>query len=140
MEAENLEKAGEILGSLPDNGKPKGLNLDVTTTMTCACGHTIHALTPDFFKFMSDGVLLFQNNVCPGCKEGERADREMARFVCINCKRAWFRIPPTKDTTGFKFEAGKSYHTAGCPHCTDDTIKAVKIIEKMLHDKKLGRT
>lgn len=137
---EDLEQAGKILDGLPDDGRPKGLNLDMTVTMTCACGHVIHALTPDFFKFVSDGVLVFQNNVCPGCKEGEKADREMARFVCANCRRAWFRIPPTKDLTGFRFEAGKSYHTAGCPFCTEDGTSEVKIIEKVLYNKKLGRT
>lgn len=136
----NMEEAAKLLAGLPSDGKPLGtIDIKGSLTVTCACGNIIHTLTPDFFKFLNDGVLTFQNNVCPGCKEGEKADREMARFVCVRCRKAWFRIPPNKDKTGFLFSAGKSYHTDGCPFCrADGKDNKVKILEKVIHNRKLG--
>lgn len=134
----SLAKMESVLDSLPDNGKPKGLSIELGLETVCACGKNIHILTPDFFKFLDDGVVKFQNNVCPGCKDGEKADRELARFVCIKCKRAWYRIKPCKDSTGFVYSAGKSYHTDGCPYCAPPGKSQVKILEKVIHDRKLG--
>lgn len=132
------EMAG-VLASMPDTGKPTGLSIKESLTTVCACGKKIHALTPTFFKFLNDGAVLFQNNVCPGCKEGEKLDASMARFVCVKCKRAWHRIEPAKDNTGFAYKAGHSYHTDGCPYCAPEGKTSVRIIEKVLHDRKLGK-
>lgn len=134
-----LVEMAEVLASLRDDSKPSGLSLKESLTTVCACGKTIHALTPTFFKFLNDGVVTFQNNICPGCKEGEKLDAEMARFVCVKCKRAWHRMPPVKDNTGFAYKAGRSYHTDGCPYCAPEGKSSVRIIEKVIHDRKLGK-
>lgn len=136
MNDNEMKEALQILAAAGPPVNP-GINIKGSLVVKCACGRIVQQVDPEFFKFLDDGVLKYQSNVCPGCKEGERLDREMARFVCVKCKRVWHRIPPATDKTGFSYEAGRSYHTSGCPYCkVDDNEVSAKIIEKVLYDRR----
>lgn len=102
---------------------------------TCACGKKVPVT--DLMQ-LNTGVIVMPNDVCKGCKEGMKMDKEMARVVCIKCKRVIGRIKPTVDKQGFEFKAGKTYHMESCGHCDPDRGKYM-IIEKYIHSRKSGR-
>lgn len=140
----DMAEAMAMLAGMHKDGEPVGLSLSGSTDVTCACGKVITAVKPETFEYVDDGVMKFENNVCRGCKEGKNVDSKHARFVCVKCRKAWMRVAPGTDKTGFKFIAGKTYHTSGCPYCLQDaqegTTVAVKVLEKVIHNRKCGLT
>lgn len=84
------------------------------------------------------GVVRALSNVCRDCHAGIAHDREMARIVCTTCRRVVARLSPDKDSTGFKFEANRSYHILECAVCNPGLSES-QILEKVLHDRALGR-
>lgn len=126
---EKLNKMISILAALPPMKKQK---LIVEPTETCACGKKIPITA---LEELDTGVFKTLNDVCKGCKEGHKIDRELARVVCAQCKRVITRIKPAVDKTGFEFKAGKTYHVSECSMCNPE-IQRCPIIEKVLWDKK----
>lgn len=103
----------------------------------CVCGKTVDISQ---FDMLNTGLFLTHSNVCKGCKEGHAADKSHARVVCVNCKRVFTHIKPGVDKTGFKIEAGKSYHMKGCPRCQSLASKntAFPLIEKVVWNRAHG--
>lgn len=126
---EKLNKMINVLSSLPPV-KPQKLITEPKET--CACGKHVHITD---LEELDTGVFKTLNDVCKGCKEGHKIDRELARVVCAQCKRVLVRIKPNKDKTGFEFKAGRTYHVSECNLCNPD-IQRCPIIEKVLWDKK----
>lgn len=120
---ESMRPAKDILSaiSLPDED--------------CACGNKVK---PTGFEPLFTGALSVINNVCAGCKEGVRMDRELARFVCVGCRKVVMRVSPHTDPDGFKYVAGRTYHTEQCPACTPG-LETSTIVEKVVYMKKQGK-
>lgn len=132
LSGEMIHEMLHAMASLPP-AKPIVPNLEFKET--CACGKKVPVTK---LMQLNTGVIIMPNDVCKGCKEGMKLDKEMARVVCIKCKRVIGRIKPTVDKQGFEFKAGKTYHMESCGHCDPDRGKYM-IIEKHLHSRKLGR-
>ena len=128
---EDFVKAIRILEAMPVE-KPKPLIKDPVET--CVCGKSVPVAS---LEELDTGVFKCLNDVCKGCVEGHKIDKKMARLVCCNCKRVIVRIKPATDKTGFKFIAGKTYHTPTCALCTEGTVRC-PIIEKVMWNKKHG--
>lgn len=126
---EDLEKAIKILGSLPPPKQEKVVVLDPVET--CACGKKVPITS---LEELNTGVFKIIGDVCKGCKDGKRLDRELARVVCSRCKRVITRIKPATDHTGFTFQAGKTYHLAECALC-NPKIEQCPIIEKVIWNR-----
>lgn len=105
-------------------------------TDECACGKMCSPLK---FSPLHTGVMQVLNNVCPGCKDGAKADKELSKIVCVGCRKVVLRPPPFRDPDGFTYVAGKTYHTENCPVCKPDIVQSL-IIEKVLYMKKQGKT
>jgi len=102
----------------------------------CACKKLVDSSK---FPVLHTGAIQVRNNVCPGCKEGEKLDKELARFVCGKCKEVMMRVYQHVDrVTGFKLEAGKTYHTDQCSVCNPE-IKEAKILEMIIYIKKFTK-
>ena len=106
-----------------------------TRQTKCVCGKW---QPNSLMEEINSGVVTALSNVCRGCVDGCRHDRETARIICTGCRRVIARIAPHKDPTGFKFEANRCYHVMACPGCKTDA-KESHILEKVLHDRNLGR-
>ena len=87
---------------------------------------------------VNSGVVVALSNVCRGCVSGRKLDREMARLICTGCRRVIARVAPHKDRTGFAYEANRCYHVLECPVCKPGLTES-HILEKVLHDRRLGR-
>ena len=101
----------------------------------CACGRKVK---PTGFEPLFTGALTVTNNVCPGCREGQKMDRELSRFVCVGCRKVVMRISPHTDPDGFKYLPGRTYHTEQCPACTPG-LETSTIVEKVVYMKKKGK-
>ena len=133
-EKENKEVL-ELLGVLRQL-KPLDKSKIITPEYTeaCACGKLV---SPTKFTTLDTGVMVVVNNVCKGCKEGAKEDSELARIVCVRCKKVVARIKPQKDAKdGFVFEAGKSYHTDMCPGCVANAERSIIIEKRILELRK----
>lgn len=132
--SDNLKKELELLAKL---GPPKVYvppQFDDGQTQ-CICGQW----KPNAeLEEVDSGIVMALSNVCRSCVEGRKLDRETARIVCVGCRRVVARVAPCKDTTGFRFEANRCYHIQSCPVCNSD-VKESHILEKVLHDRDLGR-
>lgn len=132
--AEVLEQAKDLFPE-PEPKKP----VIEPPTETCICGKTVLA-SPDVLHALNTGVFTTLNDVCKGCAEGEKLDRENARLVCSRCKRVMLRMEPHVDPhTKFEFKAGKSYHLESCALCDpapNGEGKEYKIIEVLLWKNK----
>ena len=102
----------------------------------CACGNKVKPLG---FQSLFTGAMTVMNNVCPGCREGEKMDRELARFVCVGCRKVVMRVSPHTDPDGFKYQAGRTYHTEQCPACMPG-LETSTIVEKVVYMRKQGKT
>jgi hypothetical protein len=107
----------------------------VSCTDDCACTKKAN---PYQFSALDTGVLQVLNNVCRGCSQGLKLDKEMARVVCVGCRRVVMRFPPVKDPDGFEYKAGTSYHTERCLVCSPGLDKSV-IVEKVIFMRKNGK-
>ena len=101
----------------------------------CACGKSVPVTN---LMQLNTGVVVMPNNVCKGCKEGIKLDRETARIVCLKCKRVICRVKPVKDKQGFEFKAGKTYHMESCGFCNPGKENYM-IVEKYIHSRNIGR-
>ena len=129
------ELAGELAkrgDAIPVIG-PDLKRTDILTHGKCAC-QKLKSLSE--FKVANSGVVTYTDNVCEGC---EQAIRGLAVVICTKCKEVIARVEPFKDATGFVFSAGRAYHTAACPNCSPG-LTFSPIIEKVLHDRRIGRT
>lgn len=130
-----LKEAAKILSKLPP---PKNQPLELPRKQQCLCGKEVDITV---LEQLNTGVFITCNNVCKGCKEGHDADKRFARFVCAKCKRVLMRARPGTDKTGFRLEAGKTYHLAKCPGCTpllEKTDKGFPLIEKVVWNRSHG--
>lgn len=101
----------------------------------CACGNNVPVT---MFKQMNSGVVQFSNNICPGCKEAEKLDKETARIICIHCKKVVARLKPVKEKNGFVYQAGRTYHSDACPECKPDLTES-QIVEKVIYQRKIQK-
>lgn len=129
---EFLKEATKLFAKLPPS---KDKPIQKPTKQQCLCGKQVDITV---LEQLNTGVFITCNDVCKGCKEGHEADKRFARFVCAKCRRVLMRVRPGTDKTGFKLEAGKSYHLAKCPACAglqDKTDKGFPLIEKVVWNR-----
>ncbi len=86
----------------------------------CACDKVKHISA---FKLYNTGYIQAVDNVCMECR-GQYA--QYARIVCKNCKVPVLWVEPHKDTNGFEFIRGKTYHVTTCPNCSATPITREK--------------
>lgn len=129
-----LREAAKIFTKLPPL---KNKEIVKETKDQCLCGKTV-----DISKFdmLNTGLFITNSDVCKGCKAGQEADKKHARIVCVKCRRVFAHFKPGVDKTGFKLEAGKSYHIKGCPKCQPIYSKNNKfpLIEKVVWNRAHG--
>ena len=122
-----------VLRNLP----PPPVNFSVgndLTKMYCACGEVKPVAS---MRVFNTGQVMAIDNVCRGC---EHIDKGLARIVCFRCKVVVARVSPHTDPLGFKFEAGRTYHTESCPVCDPSvTNKRTLIVEQFLYYRDRGR-
>jgi len=99
------------------------------TSLKCVCDKYVPLSNLEIFD---SGVAKIVSNVCKGCREATKQDRETARVVCVSCRQVVMRIEPHQDKSGFKFLANHTYHLEECPSCNPDIQKSI-ILEKKLH-------
>ena len=130
-----LREAAKIFSKLPPPKDQKILT--APQKEQCICGKTVDISKLDM---LNTGLFLTHGDVCKGCKEGKHADSKHARVVCVRCKRVLMHLRPGTDKTGFKLEAGRSYHVKGCPQCQSLTSKNDKypLIEKVVWNRSHG--
>lgn len=107
----------------------------------CACGKKVNI---KLFEKLNTGVKVILNNVCKGCANGAKIDKDTAKVVCCKCGRIVCRLEPGTDPVdGFVIKAGKSLHVANCsacdPEAKENTQKAYPIIEKLIWYKKKNK-
>lgn len=125
---EKLNKMIGVLASMP----PVDPQPIIDTPMEkCVCGKMVPVAS---LESLDTGVFKTLNDVCIGCPDGKKIDKELARVVCARCKRILIRLKPATDATGFKFEAGRTYHVSECSLCNPN-IQRCPIIEKVLWNK-----
>lgn len=129
-----LREAAKIFTMLPP---PKNPNLLKPKKEQCLCGKLVDITE---FEMLNTGLFTTHSNVCKGCKQGHEADKKHARVVCTKCKRVFTHLKPSVDKTGFKIEAGRSYHMLGCPQCQELGSKKDKfpLIEKVVWNRSHG--
>lgn len=127
-----LKEATKLFAKLPP---PKNKPLEIPKKQQCVCGKMVDY---SVLEQLNTGVFVTLSDVCKGCKEGHDVDKRSARFVCAKCKRVLMRVRPGTDKTGFRLEAGKTYHLAKCPGCAsalDKTDKGFPLIEKVVWNR-----
>ena len=124
-----VKDAVSAFASLNKGGEGK---LTIDEKVTCACGNKVR-LTD--LTVINTGVFQAINTVCMGCVKGAIEDSKLARLVCSKCRTVIGRVKPSKDKTGFRLEAGKSYHLSGCDACCPGETE-FKLLEKVLWDRK----
>ncbi len=132
LTGEDIDAALKAMASLPP---VKKVTPKMEFTETCACGKSVPVTN---LMQLNTGVVVMPNNVCKGCKEGQKLDKETARVVCLKCKRVICRIKPAKDKQGFEFKAGKTYHMESCGFCNPDKQNHM-LVEKYIHSRNIGR-
>lgn len=130
-----LREAAKIFTKLPPLKK-----IDLTITKeSCICGKTVDITD---LEALNTGLFLTHSDVCKGCKEGHRIDKNSARVVCVKCKRVLMHIKPGVDKTGFRIVAGKSYHVPRCPQCMsifrEKHDPRIPLIEKVVWNRTHG--
>jgi len=105
------------------------------TKIKCICGKWKDLRD---MEIVDTGVIHAISNVCRGCRSAVRHDRGLARVICVTCKRVVMRLVPHVDQVGFRYEANRSYHVDSCGFCTPG-LKVSYVIEKLLHDRRMGR-
>lgn len=89
----------------------------------CLCDKMLQ--TNEHVRRWHSGVVNYDEALCDDCRK-EFADK--SRVVCLNCKRLQGFVSPTREKTGFVFEARKHYHIARCPKCVNG-ITATPVLE-----------
>ncbi len=131
-----LSEAATVLTQLERKRPAARILASISEQEDCACGRKG---TVSRFRTLDTGVAQILNNVCEGCADGEKMDRELARIVCWGCKKVVMRLAPHRDRDGFNFVAGATYHTNACPVCSPGIDTSV-IAEKMVWSKRQGKT
>lgn len=131
---EKLKSAKDILAeTVIANKKKSESEVKLYGPMdNCACGKKVPVTT---FPMMHSGVVQFPNNICPGCKEAEKLDRETARIICVRCRKVVARLKPVKEKNGFIYQAGRTYHSDACPECKPNLTES-QIVEKVIYMRK----
>lgn len=123
-----------VLKHLPPPPVKFSVGEDVSK-MRCACGHVKNIAEMQVFN---TGVVNAIDNICRGCRE--HPDKGLARIVCVRCRIVVARVSPHTDPIGFRFDAGRTYHTESCPVCDPSVIeKRTLIIEQFLYHRERGR-
>lgn len=131
-----MREAGEILRQCEAQRPAAKILTNITDQEDCCCGRKGSPLR---FAQLDTGVMTILNNVCEGCVEGRRMDRELARIVCAGCRKVVMRVSPSTDPDGFVYKAGQTYHTNACPACQDG-LEASMLVEKVIFMKKQGKS
>lgn len=132
LTGEDIDAMLKAMASLPP---VKKVTPKMEFTETCACGKSVPVTN---LMQLNTGVIVMPNNICKGCKEGQKLDKETARVVCLKCKRVICRVKPVKDKQGFEFKAGKTYHMESCGFCNPDKQNHM-LVEKYIHSRNIGR-
>jgi hypothetical protein len=127
-----LSEAATVLTRLESKRPAAKILASLDQQEDCACGRKGSVSR---FKPLDTGVTQILNNVCDGCAEGHKMDKELARVVCWGCKKVVMRISPHRDKDGFLYRAGHTYHTNACPVCQKGVESSV-LAEKMVWMKK----
>ena len=128
---EVVKEAVKLFASLP----PPKKELIKTPKETCMCGHLVDVTD---LEVINTGVINVVSDTCKNCKEGKEANRRTALLVCALCKRVIARLYPKTDKQGFTYQAGKAYHTHGCPFCNLSGKENFTIIEKAMWNRAHG--
>lgn len=134
MSNELPNKAQSIFRLMSTLPPPKGLILPDTHSVCVSCKRHTHILD---FPVYDSGVIKTVSE--PLCKLCISTYEECSKFVCCKCKMVMGWVDPHKDSDGFIFKKGHSYHIEACPNCTSGILKA-DLIEKIiyLHRKQKG--
>ena len=130
-----LNEIIKLLNQLEEKRSSKDIISDLNAVREKCCCDKTPATSLRNFQPLNTGVCVLLNNVCKGCAEGEKLDREMTRVVCYSCKKVLARIPAHIDDDGFEFKAGTTVHLAKCPGCVPGTEESV-IAEKVIFARK----
>jgi len=77
--------------------------------------------------------------VCAKCSQDYAKElKGMWRLLCGGCNEVVGIREPEKAKAGFAFEAGKSYHVAGCPICVSPPPKQSQILEMVMFYRARG--
>ena len=131
-----MREAADLLKKMEAERPAKNISLDINQREDCCCGESGYASR---FSPLNTGVLDILNNVCEGCVQGQKMDKELARIVCHSCRKVVLRVAPHRDNDGFEFKGGRTYHTNACPVCKPG-IESSLIAEKAIFMKHLGKT
>jgi hypothetical protein len=112
------EVVAELVNSLRGPWDPANL----TPFKSCLCGKMLKS--SEHVKRWYSGVVNYDDVLCQDCR---KTYGDMARIVCIGCKRLQGFIGPHRATTGFQFERRKHYHIGACPKC--DNAAATPVLE-----------
>ena len=128
-----LQNLINVVKKLPPPPVKFSIGEDITKTR-CACGKVKPTAQMQVFN---TGVVHAVDNICRGC---EHLDKGLARIVCVRCRVVVARVSPHKDPIGFRFDAGRTYHTESCPVC-DPSVENNRtlIIEQFLYHRERGR-
>jgi hypothetical protein len=137
MSEDDISKAVKLIAELgaPAPFSWKDLPRFREDLIECVCG-TWKPLAE--METLDTGVVAAYSNVCRGCVAAVKHDRELARVVCVGCLRVVARLAPHKDKAGFEYAANRTYHILKCGHC-EPGLEESHILEKVLHDRSLGR-
>lgn len=135
-EGSMIQEAADMLRKMEALRPAKDISLDINQREDCCCGESGY---PSRFAVLNTGVLNILNNVCEGCVQGQKMDKELARIVCHPCRKVVLRVAPHTDPDGFKFVADHTYHTNACPVC-QPSLETSLIVEKAIYMKNNGKT
>jgi hypothetical protein len=107
--------------------------LNPLTHAQCACDKRVPV--GDLKVRKSLAGVPYLDNLCAGCVN---LGKGLAVVICVKCHRVVGRMEPSKDGVGFAFKADKVYHVERCPMCAPGSTFS-PIVEKILHDRRLGR-
>lgn len=96
---------------------------NMTPFKSCLCGKMLKS--DEHVKRWYSGVVNYDDILCQDCRA---LYGDMARIVCIGCKRLQGFFAPGRESTGFQFERRKHYHIVKCLNC-DPAASATSVIE-----------
>ena len=123
---ELAEKLPTVKAEAPAITSPEGQTL-------CACGKKFIPMSE--VKIVKSRYCTATDNICDACVGNVK---NHSLIVCTRCKTVAARLAPHQDPSGFRFEAGKPYHTPYCPNCVPTCVSS-PIAEKAVWDQEQKR-
>ena len=109
-----------------------GFTIPDIFTLKCLCEEKREPM--DFTSKTSASGVTFREAVCRQCPRRQQWDK-LAIIICVACKAEVIRWQPHQDKSGFRYVAGRVYHTLECSNCNNKIDKSA-IVEKTLWDRR----